>query len=185
MIVESFSKICRESSSLIKTWQEIRVLYMKTYVHLWQYLAKFFLEWEMFWAKVVEKIKTYILCSITFSPKIVSFRRQFRKISKSQTGHRWQYNTAHAQYMLTKATDTYSGYEILLPFHGNSGYANAPQCYVYTYVACRVVLKIPTSYLPSVFLCFVWISAETAPISLYGTHWCGLFTARYKFSTSV
>ena len=35
---------------------------MKTYVHLCCYLAEFFLEWEMFQGKVVEKIKTHILC---------------------------------------------------------------------------------------------------------------------------
>jgi hypothetical protein len=40
---------------------------MKTYVHLWQYLAEFVLEWEMFQTNVVEKIKTHILYSITFS----------------------------------------------------------------------------------------------------------------------
>jgi len=34
-------------------------------VYLW-YLAEFFLEWEMFQSKVIENIKTYILCSITF-----------------------------------------------------------------------------------------------------------------------
>ena len=38
---------------------------MKTYVHLW-YLAEFFLEWEMFQTKVAERIKTHILCPITF-----------------------------------------------------------------------------------------------------------------------
>jgi hypothetical protein len=38
---------------------------MKTYVHLWQYLAEFFLEWEMFQERVVYKFKTHILCSIT------------------------------------------------------------------------------------------------------------------------
>ena len=37
---------------------------MKTYVHLWSYLAQFFLEW-MFETKVVEEIKTPFLCSIT------------------------------------------------------------------------------------------------------------------------
>jgi hypothetical protein len=42
---------------------------MKIYVRLWQYLADFFLEWEMFQTKVVEKIKTHILCSITFFRK--------------------------------------------------------------------------------------------------------------------
>ena len=46
-------------------WNLIRVagILMKTYVNLWQYLAEFLLEWEMFQAKVVQKIKTHILCS--------------------------------------------------------------------------------------------------------------------------
>ena len=39
---------------------------MNTLAHLWQYLAEFFLEWEMFEIKAVEKIKTRILCSVTF-----------------------------------------------------------------------------------------------------------------------
>jgi hypothetical protein len=42
---------------------------MKTLSHLWQYIAKFFSEWEMFWTKVEEKIKTHILCSVTFFRK--------------------------------------------------------------------------------------------------------------------
>jgi hypothetical protein len=45
---------------------------MKTYVHLW-YLAKLFLEWEMFQTHVVEKIKTHILCWIIFSRKSCRF----------------------------------------------------------------------------------------------------------------
>jgi hypothetical protein len=45
------------------------VLYTKTYLHLWKYVAGFFLEWEMCHTKVVEKIKTHILYSITFSRK--------------------------------------------------------------------------------------------------------------------
>ena len=31
-----------------------------------QYLAEFFIEFEMFQTKVIEKIKTHILCSVTF-----------------------------------------------------------------------------------------------------------------------
>jgi hypothetical protein len=42
---------------------------MKTFVHLWQYLAEFYLEWEMFQIKVVEKIKTHILRSVSFLRK--------------------------------------------------------------------------------------------------------------------
>jgi len=39
---------------------------MKINIHFLSYLAQFFLEWEMFQIKVVEKIKMRILCSITF-----------------------------------------------------------------------------------------------------------------------
>jgi hypothetical protein len=44
---------------------------MKTYVHL-RYLAQFFLEWEMFQTKVVEKIVTHSMLNNVF-PKIVPF----------------------------------------------------------------------------------------------------------------
>jgi hypothetical protein len=40
--------------------------YMKTSVLLLWYLAQLFLQWGMFQTFVVEKIKTYILCSVTF-----------------------------------------------------------------------------------------------------------------------
>jgi len=39
---------------------------MNSPVHFLSYLAQFFLEWEMFQTKGVEKIKTHILCSVTF-----------------------------------------------------------------------------------------------------------------------
>ena len=36
---------------------------MKTYVHLWQYLARFFLEWEVFREKIVQrKLKKNTFC---------------------------------------------------------------------------------------------------------------------------
>ena len=76
-VFQYFSKFCPENSGFIKMWQEWRVLYMKTHRHLWQYLAHFFLEWEMFQTKGVEKIKTHIFCSIIFYfAKIVSFMKQ-------------------------------------------------------------------------------------------------------------
>jgi hypothetical protein len=55
--------------SLIKIWQEGRVLDMKTYVpHVW-YLAEFFLEWQNFQPEVVEEITTRVLFSKTFLRK--------------------------------------------------------------------------------------------------------------------
>jgi hypothetical protein len=47
---------------------------MKSYVNLW-YIAKCFLEQEMFETKFVEKMKINILCSINFFPKILPFFR--------------------------------------------------------------------------------------------------------------
>jgi hypothetical protein len=40
---EHFSKICPENSSPINFWQEQLVFHMNAYVHLWLYLAQFFL----------------------------------------------------------------------------------------------------------------------------------------------
>jgi len=42
---------------------------MKTGIHFCSHLAQFFLEWEMFQTKVVENIKTHILCSVFFFRK--------------------------------------------------------------------------------------------------------------------
>jgi len=39
---------------------------MKTDIHFLSYLAQFFVEWEMLKTKVVQKVKTHILCSVTF-----------------------------------------------------------------------------------------------------------------------
>ena len=47
-IWDFFRKYVEKMSSFFKVWQEWRVLYVKTFSHLWQYLAKLFLEWEMF-----------------------------------------------------------------------------------------------------------------------------------------
>ena len=69
LIFERFfflSKICRNNSSFIEIRQEYRILYIKTFSHSWRYLAELFLECEIFQIKVVEKIKTYILYSVTF-----------------------------------------------------------------------------------------------------------------------
>ena len=40
---------------------------MKICVHLWQYLAELFLDWEMLQTKVIEKTKTHILFISVFN----------------------------------------------------------------------------------------------------------------------
>ena len=61
----SFSVNIHTHSSFITIGQEWRVLYVKTSIPLWYYLFHFFLEWETFQTKFVEKIKTNFF-SVTF-----------------------------------------------------------------------------------------------------------------------
>ena len=74
---------------------------MKTYVHLRLYLSEFFLKWETFQIKVVDKIKTQILCSVTFSPR-KSYRlwHNVEKYGTRRAGQATQDNTAHALCVL-------------------------------------------------------------------------------------
>jgi hypothetical protein len=90
---------------------------MNTCVPLW-YLADFFLEWEMFQTKVVVKIKTHILCSITFFPpenraayEIVEKCGRARQATDDNLIARMRFTC-----WITKATDTHWEYIILIVF---------------------------------------------------------------------
>jgi hypothetical protein len=75
---------------------------MKTFSHLRNYLVKLSSEWEVFQRNVVEKIKTHILCSISFFfPKIAHFMTKCRKIQQNQRGAD---NMTHALCIMNKAT---------------------------------------------------------------------------------
>ena len=76
LICEYFSKICPENSSFINWLTGRAYFYLKTTRHCLSYIAHFCLEWRVFQTEVAAKIKTCILCSITFFPsKIVPFIR--------------------------------------------------------------------------------------------------------------
>jgi hypothetical protein len=74
---------------------------MKTYVPLW-YLAEFFLESEMFQTKVVEKIKTHILYSVTCFRKSCRLWDNVEKYgtARQTTDDNIRVTTAHALCML-------------------------------------------------------------------------------------
>jgi hypothetical protein len=63
------------------------------HINLW-YLMELLLEWETFRTKVVEKIKTHILTSITFFQKLCRLW-DVEKCGRVR-GHKWQCNMAHA-----------------------------------------------------------------------------------------
>jgi hypothetical protein len=120
---------------------------MKTCVHLWWYLAEFFLEWEMFQTKVVEKIKTHILYSITF------FRKSFRlwdNVEKCRDRQATDDNIIRRMRFacwITKATDTHSEYVILIPLAQQQWLREHASVFHYTYIDCLVIcLKSQVSY---------------------------------------
>jgi hypothetical protein len=108
------SKISRENSSFIKIWQEKPARHVKTDVHLWQYLAEFFLQWEMFQTKVVEKIKTHILCSITFLRKSCRLWDNLWKFGKAgQVTDDNIVRRMRPACWITESSETHSAYVIL------------------------------------------------------------------------
>jgi hypothetical protein len=56
----------------------------------------------MFSTKLIEKIKTHVLCSITFLSLIVSFMKECRKMWWSHSGHKWRHNMAHTSSVIDK-----------------------------------------------------------------------------------
>jgi hypothetical protein len=53
---------------------------MKTYVRLWKHLVQFFLEWEVFQIKCVEKIKAHNLGSVTFSENRAVYEKMWKNM---------------------------------------------------------------------------------------------------------
>ena len=110
---------------------------MKTRVHL--YPAEFFLEWEMFQTKVEEKIRRHFMLDNVSSENRAIFEPVWQKYGTAgQATDDITIRRMRLARWMTKATDTHSEYVILIVYHSNNDYAIAPQCYVYTYIACLV-----------------------------------------------
>ena len=83
----------------------------------------------MFQTNVVEKINTQILCGIIFPPKNPAIYKiawkNMVEPDRPQLAIWYGACASHAEY---KTTETHSEY-VILSFHGNNGYANAPHWY--------------------------------------------------------
>jgi hypothetical protein len=66
LIFVDFWKVCRENSNLLESDYNDGYFTWRPMLHVWWCLTDLFLEWEIFQTKVVEKIKTHILHSMTF-----------------------------------------------------------------------------------------------------------------------
>jgi hypothetical protein len=93
-----------------------------TYIHGWWLLAEFFLEWEMFQTNSIEKIKIHILFSINFCENRAVCGIMLKNIVHSGRRHvnAWQLRLQTGTRIM----------QYFFHFHFNTGYTNAPQCYI-------------------------------------------------------
>jgi hypothetical protein len=107
-------------------------------IHFWSHLAHLFLGWEISQTQCIEKIKTGILHSITFSWKSCrSWDNGGNFCTAGQATHThththkliWQYGACalHAAYVRLQ-THTHTQYVIFTAFHCNNVCTNAPHC---------------------------------------------------------
>ena len=111
LIFEYFAVSYWEHSRLIKT----RVLYMKTFVNLWYELSEFFLEWEIFRTKLVQKIKTHLIFYNSPLPK--SYCLYDNVVEYGRAGQATKDNIIWRMRFacwITKATDSHLKYLVLL-----------------------------------------------------------------------
>jgi len=88
---KKFEKLMHLVGFSIRIYQDARSPERQTNIHFWSYLAQFFLERVMFQTKVVQKIKTRILCSTNFLRKSCVLWDNVEKLLYSRTGHRRQH----------------------------------------------------------------------------------------------
>jgi hypothetical protein len=122
---------------------------MKTNIHFWSYLAHFFLEWEMFQTKVVEKVKTHFVLGNIF----LKFCRLSENVEKyCRADEATEDNMANAHCMLDTFgykhthihthththTHTHSGCVILIAFPLQQWLHERASLLPCTYIACLV-----------------------------------------------
>ena len=107
----------------------------------WLHLAQFFLKWEMFQTKIVEKIKTHILCSVYFfSPEnravyVIMWKNNVDPDRTQVTVWR-----TRMTWWITTATDTHSEYVIQFTLPLQQILYERPSLLCYTYIDCFVIL---------------------------------------------
>jgi len=128
LIFEYFSKICLENQSFIKIWQ-VNGYCMWRPIYIFDHISLSPSYNDMFQTKVIEKIKTHILCSVTFFEN-----RAVNEIMWNNTVYPdrpqmtiWR---MHIACWITKIQTHTHNVQYLLPFHGDSGCTNEPLFYV-------------------------------------------------------
>jgi hypothetical protein len=103
------------------------------------YVARSSLEWKIFQAKSVEKIKTRILCSITFFFENSAVYEIIRKNIVEPGRPKMTIWRMRIVCWITKATNTLSEYVILVSFPLQQWLQESTSLFCYTYIDCLVI----------------------------------------------
>jgi hypothetical protein len=103
---------------------------MQTDIHFTSYLAQFLLEFEMFRANFIQKIKTRFMFDNFFVENPTVYEIMWNNIA--QRGRTHDNITRHMRIAcwIPKATNTLSKYLILIASHCNISYMNPSQYYI-------------------------------------------------------
>jgi len=131
LILEYISKICRENSRFIKTVPRITCTYMETYVHVWQYLAEFFLEWDVLVKSYRENQNTRFIFSNLFFRKSCHLwdnEEKYGRVIQATDGN--IIRRMRFAFWRSKATITHWEYVILIVFPRRQWLRECVQCYI-------------------------------------------------------
>jgi hypothetical protein len=92
----------------------------------------------MFWAKVVDKIKTRFVFSNIFSENCAVYERMWKNMVGPQRPQ--MLRRMRCACWITKATNTYSEYVILIAFLRRQLLRERASVLHYTYIACIVYI---------------------------------------------
>jgi len=130
----------------------------------------------MFQAKIVEKIKTHTLCSVTFFFENPAVNEIMWKNIVERSRPRMTIWRMHIACWIPKATDTYSEYIMLIAFSRQKWFRESVWMFRYTCIVCSVIFIIFSSTpafwkwrLSSRFphQNFVWLSPHPHPQVYY------------------
>ena len=146
---------------------------MDTNINFLSYLAQFLLEWKLFRTKVVQKLETHILYSITFFRKSC---RLWEKVKKIYILEWWKPQITRCMRIacwIPKATNTHNDCVILVAFPLQQWLYERASMLRYTHSACLVkyvVVRVSDSGMGSwqpLVNEFHWSNRNILPFSTY------------------
>ena len=156
---------------------------MKTSTHFWSHLPQFVLEWEMFQTKSVEKIKTHILCSVTFPENRAVYEIMWKNTAEPDRPQMKTWRIRISRWV-PKARNRHSEYVISIAFPLQQWLHERAPMLRYTYIASLVFLVLcgllNLQFRLILQSCFIWRVTErmrkSVPVTKFDYTSCCEFT---------